>query len=117
MKPRDDRPRPRVAARPAPARKRRAPRIRIVVAESRALDRQAFAVLLGAEKDFEVVGQAADAAETIALCTRLRPAVLVLALDLPGDVGRGRPCRPSARRCRACASWPSPSAAWPTAWC
>lgn len=86
MKARDDRPRPR-ATRPAPARKLRAPRIRIVVAESRAIDRQAFVVLLGGEKDFQVVGQAADAAEAIARCASLRPAVLVLALDLPDTSG------------------------------
>jgi DNA-binding NarL/FixJ family response regulator len=75
MKPRPDRPRPRA---------RSSSRIRIVVAESRAIDRQALAVLLGGERDFEVVGQAADTAETIRRCTEARPAVLVLALDLPG---------------------------------
>ncbi len=92
MSPRNDRPRPRATrpARggnpPAPARKpraSRAPRVRLVVAESRAIDRQALVVLLAGEKDFEVVGQAADTAEAIARCASLRPAVLVLALDLP----------------------------------
>lgn len=101
MKPRADRPRPRSAGptrrtrasrgdadtSPAPARARRAGRIRIVVAESRAIDRQAMAVLLAAEKDFEVVGQAADAAEAVERCASLRPAVLLLALDLPDASG------------------------------
>lgn len=78
MKPHDDRPRPRP---------RRAPRIRVVVAESRALDRQALALLLASQKDFEVAGQAASTAEAIGRCGSLRPAVLVLALDLPGETG------------------------------
>lgn len=84
MKPRNDRPRSRASRHPAPARKRRAARLRVVVAESRAIDRQALVVLLSAEKDFEVVGQAADTAEAIERCAGLRPGVLVLALDLPG---------------------------------
>jgi len=73
MTSRQKRPRPRATA-----------RIRIVVAESRAIDRQALSVLLAGERDFEVVGQAANAAEAIQRCSSLRPAVLVLALDLPG---------------------------------
>ncbi len=90
MKSRNDRPRSRTTrlaqgpGRPASTRPRRTSRIRVVVAESRAIDRQALVVLLGSERDFDVVGQAADAAEVIERCTTLRPAVLLLALDLPG---------------------------------
>jgi DNA-binding NarL/FixJ family response regulator len=94
MKPRNDRPRTRAAGPtrrvgtpPEPARRRRAPRIRVVVAESRAIDRQALAILLASEKDFEVVGQASSSTEAIERCASLRPAVLVLALDLPDESG------------------------------
>jgi DNA-binding NarL/FixJ family response regulator len=87
MKSRNVRPQPRPASRPGPLRKSRAGRIRIVVAETNAIDRQGLAVLLSGQRDFEVVGQAASAAEAIQRCASLRPAVLVLALDLPAGPG------------------------------
>ena len=86
MKPRHDRPRARATPRPATPR---GSRIRIVVAEGCALDRQALAALLSGQRDFEVVGQAAGSAEAIERCSRLRPAVLLLALDLPDESGEG----------------------------
>jgi len=92
MKPPSRRPMVRAASRPATARK---PRIRVVVAEGRALDRHALAALLSGQRDFEVVGQAAASAEAVERCSRLRPAVLVLALDLP--TGSGDAALPAVR--------------------
>ena len=77
------RPKPR-AARTAPARPHR---IRIVVADGQAIDRQALLSLLGTQPDFECVGTAANSGEAIERCASLQPAVLVLTLNLPSDSG------------------------------
>jgi DNA-binding NarL/FixJ family response regulator len=84
MSPSRKRPKPRAAARPAPAR---IPRIRIVVADGHAIDRHAFVSLLNGQPDFECVGEAANSAEAIERCAALQPAVLLLTLNLPGDSG------------------------------
>jgi DNA-binding NarL/FixJ family response regulator len=78
------RPKPRTAARPATAPP---PRIRIVVADGQAIDRQGLLSLLGAQPDFECVGEASNSGEAIERCASLRPAVLVLTLNLPSDSG------------------------------
>ncbi len=78
------RPKPRAAARPAPVR---TPRIRIVVADGQAIDRQGLMSLLTAQPDFECVGEAANAGEAIERCASLQPALLVLTLNLPSDSG------------------------------
>jgi DNA-binding NarL/FixJ family response regulator len=84
MSPSRTRSKPRAAARTAPSR---TPRIRIVVADGHAIDRHGFVSMLGGQPDFECVGEAANSAEAIERCARLRPAVLVLTLNLPGDSG------------------------------
>jgi DNA-binding NarL/FixJ family response regulator len=84
MTPSRARPRPRAATRPAPTRN---PRIRIVVADGHAIDRHGLVSLLRGQPDFECVGEAAHSAEAIERCAGLRPAVLVLTLNLPGDSG------------------------------
>lgn len=78
------RPKPRTAARPLPARPAR---IRIVVADGQAIDRQGLLSLLNAQPDFECVGEASNSGEAIERCASLRPAVLVLTLNLPSDSG------------------------------
>lgn len=67
----------RSAAKPKPSR------VRIVVADSHAIDRGGLVVLLEDETDFEVVGEAATVEETIRQCDALEPDVLVLSLNLP----------------------------------
>ena len=84
MRPSRARPKSRRAAAAAPARP---PRIRIVVADGHAIDRHGFVSMLAAQPDFECVGEAANSAEAIERCARLRPAVLVLTLNLPGQSG------------------------------
>jgi DNA-binding NarL/FixJ family response regulator len=59
--------------------------VRIVVADSQAIDRGGIVGLLEDEPDFEVVGEAATVDEVIRQCTALKPDVLVLSLNLPGQ--------------------------------
>jgi DNA-binding NarL/FixJ family response regulator len=75
---------PRAAARPVAAR---APRIRVIVADGHAIDRQAIVSLLRAQPDLAVVGEAGNSAEAIERCASLRPAVLLLTLNLPDASG------------------------------
>ncbi len=76
--------RTRVASRPSTPP---AARIRIVVADGHSIDRHGLASLLREQPDFEVVGEAANSAEAIERCASLRPAVLVLTLNLPDETG------------------------------
>lgn len=75
--------RPRRAARPA--RALRPARIRIVVADSQAIDRGGLVGLLEDERDFEVVGEAAHVLEAVKQCAAIKPDVLVLSLNLLGQ--------------------------------
>jgi two-component system NarL family response regulator len=58
-------------------------RIRIIVADSQAIDRGGIVRLVEDEHDLEVVGEAASVAEAIQQCRALEPDVLVLSLNLP----------------------------------
>ncbi len=57
---------------------------RIVLADDHPVVRQGLRVLLEAEPDFSVVGEAGDGLETSGLVERLQPDVLVLDLLMPG---------------------------------
>ena len=57
--------------------------IRVVVADDQALVRTAFGVLLSGEPDFEVVGQAANGAEAVALAASERPDVVLMDVRMP----------------------------------
>ena len=50
-----------------------APVIRVVVADDQALVREGFVVLLGAQPDLDVVGEAADGAEAVQVATATDP--------------------------------------------
>ena len=63
------------------------PRIRIVIAEDQALVRRGTAVLLSMEPDMEVVGQAADGVEAIALAQQHKPDVVLMDLHMPRKNG------------------------------
>jgi NarL family two-component system response regulator LiaR len=73
--------RPKADRRPTAAKRE----IRIVVADSQAIDRGGMVGLLSNEEDFAVVGEAAAVEESIQQCRALKPDVLVLSLNLPGQ--------------------------------
>ena len=59
----------------------------IVLAEDHPIVRQGLRALLEAERDFQVVGEAGDGLEAVALVERVKPDVLVLDLMMPGLAG------------------------------
>ena len=79
-RPNPPKPRPRVARQAA-----KSARVRLVVADGQAIDRGGLVGLLEDERDFEVVGEAATLDEAIRQCRALRPDVLLLSLNLPGQ--------------------------------
>lgn len=61
--------------------------MRIMIAEDQPMVRQALVALLELEPDIEVVAQAADGHEAIAMRQRFRPDVAVLDIEMPGPNG------------------------------
>jgi DNA-binding NarL/FixJ family response regulator len=64
-----------------------AARVRILIAEDQALVRRGTTVLLSMEADMEVVGQACDGIEAVAMAERLRPDVVLMDLHMPRQGG------------------------------
>ena len=56
---------------------------RVIVADDAAGMRELMRTLLSLEPDFEVVGQAGDGVEAVALVTELRPDLLVIDVSMP----------------------------------
>jgi DNA-binding NarL/FixJ family response regulator len=61
--------------------------IRVAVADDQALVRSGFAVLLRSADDIDVVGEAADGREAVALAERARPDVLLMDIRMPAMDG------------------------------
>lgn len=57
--------------------------IRIVIADDHAIFRDGLRRLLATQEDFQVIGEASDGKEAIAIATELRPDVLLLDLAMP----------------------------------
>ena len=57
--------------------------VRIVLADDQELVRTGFRMILRAEEDFEIVGEAADGEEAVAQVARLRPDVVLMDIRMP----------------------------------
>jgi DNA-binding NarL/FixJ family response regulator len=58
-------------------------KIRILLADDHAVVRQGFRMILAAEQDFEIVGEAANGKEAVELAERLQPDVVVMDVAMP----------------------------------
>lgn len=58
--------------------------IRVVVADDQELVRTGLVMILGAQPDITVVGEAADGIQALEVATRLRPDVLLVDIRMPG---------------------------------
>ncbi len=61
--------------------------IRILIADDHPILRSGLRVLLGADPDLEVIGEAGSGEETLCLAEELRPDVILLDIGLPGESG------------------------------
>ncbi|MFD5428076.1 response regulator [Streptomyces sp. NPDC127084] len=61
--------------------------IRVLLADDQALLRSAFRVLVDSEPDMEVVGEAADGAEAVAVARAQSPDVVLMDIRMPGTDG------------------------------
>lgn len=58
-------------------------KIRVIIADDLEDTRRSLKIMLSFSKDIEVVGEAKDGEETLALVERLRPDVLILDINMP----------------------------------
>jgi DNA-binding NarL/FixJ family response regulator len=61
--------------------------IRVLIADDQALVRAGFRAILETQDDLEVVGEAEDGAEAVALAQELRPDVVLMDVRMPGVDG------------------------------
>ncbi|MFJ6721490.1 response regulator [Streptomyces sp. NPDC091259] len=61
--------------------------IKVMIADDQMLVRQGFTVLLNAQPDMEVVGQAVDGSEAVTKVAELRPDVVLMDIRMPGMGG------------------------------
>lgn len=59
-------------------------KIRVAIADDHAILREGIRALLASDDDIDVVGEASDGAEAVALAERARPDVLLMDIAMPG---------------------------------
>jgi DNA-binding NarL/FixJ family response regulator len=64
-----------------------APRVRVVVADDHALVRHGFRSILAGEDDIDVIDEASDGREAVAIITRTQPDVVLMDIRMPGMDG------------------------------
>lgn len=62
-------------------------RLKVLVADDQALVRGGFRVLIESAPDLEVVGEAADGVEAVAMVRELHPDVVLMDIRMPGMDG------------------------------
>jgi DNA-binding NarL/FixJ family response regulator len=75
--------------------------VRVAIADDQALVRGGFRMILDARQDIEVVGEAADGAEAVALVRDLAPDVALMDIRMPGTDGLEATRRLAAAGCPA----------------
>ena len=78
--------------------------IRLIIVDDQPVIRRGLSMMLGSEPGIEVVAQAADGAEAIALAIQHRPDVVVMDLQMP-RVGGVVATREITGHCRRRGSW------------
>ncbi len=61
--------------------------IKILIADDHLIIRQGLRLILETENDLELIGEASDGAEALALCKQLKPDVVLMDLRMPGMDG------------------------------
>lgn len=62
-------------------------KIRVLLADDHAIMREGLRMLLSAQADIDVVGEAADGNEAVEMTARLKPDIVLMDLDMPGVDG------------------------------
>ena len=57
--------------------------IKVLIADDQAMVRTGFGMIIGAQPDMELVGEAADGVEAVAMARRLRPDVALFDIRMP----------------------------------
>ena len=74
--------------------------IRVIIADDQELVRAGFAMVIGSQPDMEVVGQAPDGAQAVALAESLHPDVVLMDVRMPSAFLRRRGIEESKRTLR-----------------